>query len=140
MCLGRPRPISGANHTHTPHTHTTTTTTRESRDVLERPGRFANPRIGVYLNRSLGPSFIFIQLRLTRIQTLYPCLLVFYEAFTAFLVRINWFSVSLSFPFPRQRTAHLLPDSTHNVISFNNISNILRHFHEKPPHDNRKCG
>ena len=28
----------------------------------------------------------------------------------------------------------------HNFISFNNISNILRDFYEKPPHNNRKCG
>ena len=31
------------------------------------------------------------------------------------------------------------PDKV-NVISFNNISNILRYLYEKPPHNNRKRG
>ena len=30
--------------------------------------------------------------------------------------------------------------SLHNFISFNNLSNRLRYFNEKPPHNNRKCG
>ena len=35
------------------------------------------------------------------------------------------------------REAH--PNSSHNFISFNSISNILRYFNEKPPHNNMKC-
>ena len=26
------------------------------------------------------------------------------------------------------------------ILSFNNISNILRYVYEKPPYNNRKCG
>ena len=32
------------------------------------------------------------------------------------------------------------PISSHNFISFNNTSNILRYIYEKHPHNNRKCG
>ena len=34
----------------------------------------------------------------------------------------------------------LLPVVSHNFVSFNNISNMLRYLYEKPPHNNRKCG
>ena len=32
------------------------------------------------------------------------------------------------------------PISSHNLISFNNIYNILRYLYGKTPHNNRKCG
>ena len=32
------------------------------------------------------------------------------------------------------------PLSSHKLISFNSIPSILRHFYEKPPCNNRKCG